>query len=218
MQFNPASDYNLDVEQFLAAIDANDLDSAVTHYGGDLLPGFTWDSVEFEDWLRLEREHLHQLALETLFAAAQEHLQAGRLDQAQELARRQLKLEAWREQAYRQLMQAYALAGDRTNALAQYELCRQQLLEHIGVDPAPETVQIREDIEAGRLGKVTAESTIRSPAKVRHNLPAETTPFIGREVEMADIQRQLTLEKQAAGNYRGPGRHWKDTVKPGGRG
>ena len=205
VQFNPTSDYKLDVEGFLAAIEVNDLNSAVTQYGGDLLPGFTCDSVEFEDWLRLEREHLHQLALETLSAAAQEHLQAGRLVQAQELARRQLKLEPWREQAYRRLMQVYALAGDRANALAQYELCRQQLWENFGVDPAPETQKIFEDIKAGRLGKITAQTTIHTPPKVRHNLPAETTPFIGREEEMADVQRQLTVQQQRLLTILGPG-------------
>ena len=205
VQFNPQSDYQLDVEQFMEAIEANDLETAVTHYQGDLLPGFICDSNQFEEWLRQEREILHQLALEAMVEAAQDHLQAGHYDRVKALARRQLSLEPWREQAYRQLMQAYALAGDRGNALAQFELCQKQLWDEIGVEPAAETVQLFEDIKAGRFGMVTAEATIRSPAKVRHNLPAETTPFIGREVETADIRRQLTAEKQRLVTILGPG-------------
>ena len=63
----------------MQAIEAHDLDAAVGHYAGELLPGFTCDSLEFEEWLGLEREHLHQLALEAMFEAAQDHLAAGRL-------------------------------------------------------------------------------------------------------------------------------------------
>ena len=67
VQFNCASDHTLDVTRFLRAVEASDLDAAVAHYAGELLPGFTCDSLEFEAWLRLERERLHQLALEALF-------------------------------------------------------------------------------------------------------------------------------------------------------
>lgn len=187
VQFNPQSDYELDVEQIIDAIAANDLETAVTHYQGDLLPGFICDSNQFEEWLRQEREILHQLALEAMVEAAQDHLQAGHYDRVQALARRQLGLEPWPEQAYRQLMLAYALAGDRGNALAQFELCQMQLWDEIGVEPAAETVQLYEDIKAGRFGMVTADTSIRSPLRVRHNLPADTMPFIGREIETADI-------------------------------
>jgi DNA-binding SARP family transcriptional activator len=64
VQLNPQSDYAVDVLQFLAAIEDQDLETAVSLYHGDLLPGFTCDSVEFEDWLRQERESLHHLGLE----------------------------------------------------------------------------------------------------------------------------------------------------------
>ena len=107
-QFNPDSDYTLDVSRFLAAIEMRDLDTAAALYQGELLPGFTCDSLAFEEWLRLERERLHQLALEAMFEAAQDHLAANRPDKAGALARRQLALEPWREPAHRQLMQGTA--------------------------------------------------------------------------------------------------------------
>lgn len=82
VQFNPAGDSALDVARFLRAIESHDLDAAVDHYRGDLLPGFNAGSAEFEDWLRLEREQLHRLALEAMFEAARDHLAAGRLERA----------------------------------------------------------------------------------------------------------------------------------------
>ena len=160
VQFNCASDHTLDVSRFLQAIEAHDLDAAVAHYGGELLPGFTCDSLEFEVWLRQERERLHHLALEAMFEAAQDHLAAGRLERTQAHARRQLALEPWREPAHRQLMQAHALAGDRAAALAQYEACRALLRDELGVEPAAETAALREAIAAGRYGPVATGETI----------------------------------------------------------
>ena len=140
-----------------------------------------------------------------MFESGQDHLGAGRYDRVQALARRQLNLEPWREQAYRQLMQAYALAGDRGNALAQFELCRAKLWDEMGVEPAAETDQLYEDIKAGRFGSITATASIHPPVRVRHNLPAGTTPFIGREIESADICRQLTHENQRLVTILAPG-------------
>ena len=205
VQFNCASDHTLDVTHFLRAIEAHDLDAAVAHYAGELLPGFTCDSLEFEDWLRLERERLHQLALEALFEAAQDHLAAGRPDKAQAHARRQLALEPWREPAHRQLMQAHALAGDRAAALAQYETAGATLGAELGVQPSPETVALREAIAAGRYGPGAAGETIRPPQPRRHNLPANLTPFIGREIELGQIERLLTREGQRLVTIVGPG-------------
>ena len=156
VQFNADSDFVLDANHFLQSIDRGELEAAVDVYYGDLLPGFTCDSLQFEDWLRHEREQLHHAALEAMFAVTEDHLQSGQLDQAQAVARRQLALEPWREPAYRQLMQAYALAGDRGSALAQYEVCREILWDELGVEPTAETVALYESIKVGDHGTIVA--------------------------------------------------------------
>ena len=205
VQFNPAGDYSLDVSRFLRAIEERDLDAAVSAYTGELLPGFTCDSLEFENWLRFEREGLHRLALEAMFEAAQDHLAARRLDKAQASARRQLVLEPWREPAHRQLMQAFALAGDRAAALAQYESCREALREELSAEPSPETVALRDEIRAGRYSLTATDETIRPPARTRHNLPTDATPFIGREIELVEISRLLSSEHRRLVTIVGPG-------------
>lgn len=205
VQFNPESDYDLDVDRFIKAIEENDLETAIASYYGELLPGFTCDSLEFEAWLRQERERLHRLALVAMFEITQDHLQAGRLEQAQETARRQLRFEPWRERAHRQLIQAYALAGDRGSALAQYDICREQLSAELGVEPTAETVALVAEIKSGRFGPVAVAPNRKPPAKVRHNLPANTTPFIGRELELTHIKHLLTQDKQRLVTIVGPG-------------
>ena len=187
VQFNPDSNFNLDVNQFLRAIELGDLETAVSQYHGELLPGFICDSSQFEDWLQLEREHLHQSALKAMFELTQSYLQDGRFEKAQIIARRQLSLESWREQAHCQLMQAYALAGDRGSALAQFEICRDVLWEELGVEPEVETVALYESIKAGNLSPIVASESKGPLVELPYNLPVYANPFIGREAELAAL-------------------------------
>ncbi len=79
IQFNAASDHSLDVADFLDALENDHLEQAVTLYQGDLLPGFTCDSLPFEEWLRVERERLHRLAMDALFELTSPQSFEGRL-------------------------------------------------------------------------------------------------------------------------------------------
>ena len=71
------------------------------------------------------------------------------MPRAESYARRCLQLEPWDEQAHRQVMQALALQGQRSAALAQYEACRKALAEELGVEPEPETTRLYQGIRAG---------------------------------------------------------------------
>lgn len=205
VQFNPHSDHSLDVSRLLRAIEAHDLETAVAAYSGELLPGFTCNSLEFENWLRIEREQLHRLAIEAMYETTQDHLSANRLDKAQATARRQLDLEPWREPAHRQLMQACALAGDRAAALTQFETCRKMLREELDIEPSFETIALLDKIKAGRFSRTVTDEIVYPPVRTRHNLPADTTPFIGREIELADIHRLLVREHFRLVTIVGPG-------------
>ncbi len=151
VQFNSDSQHSLDVRQFLDALDRGDLETAVSRYTGDLLPGFTCDSLEFEEWLRQERERLHGLALKVMADLTARQLRNGRVAAAQATARRQLELETWSESAHRQLIEALALAGDRGGALAQFDRCREILQAEMGLSPEPETVALVERIQNNDL-------------------------------------------------------------------
>ena len=205
VQFNQESDYEADVQAFLHGIDTGDLETAVSHYQGELLPGFTCDSLEFESWLRQEREHLHNLALETMAELTRDYLQNGRYDKAQTTAQKQIQLEPWREQAHRQLMQAFTLGGNRNKALQQFELCQATLQEELGVAPTEETITLFEDIKSGRLTPAASTESVRPPIKTKHNLPTDTTPLIGRELEIEQISQRIIKDKQRLITILGPG-------------
>ena len=70
------------------------------------------------------------------------------------LARRNLVLEPWDEEAHRQLIQALAFSGQRSLALAQYEGCARILRQDLGTGPSPETVALGESIREGTLQPV----------------------------------------------------------------
>jgi DNA-binding SARP family transcriptional activator/predicted ATPase len=198
IEFNPDGDYWLDTDAFAdlaGTVRAHPhrrleacgtciqrLTQAADLYRGDLLSGFYLDSLPFQEWLIMEREHLHRQAMETLYQLATCHNQRGEYRQAQHYARRQLKLEPWREEAHRQLMVALALSGQRSAALAQYESCRHALSVELRVEPEAETTTLYERVCDGDL----------HPGKTPpHNLPAQLTRFVGRETELDQIAGQL---------------------------
>ena len=183
----------LDVTIFQAAIegslilDPEDLERdlaplrrAVSLYRGDFLEGFyVKKALEFDEWALGQREQLRKLMLQALQVLTTHYARPGAdLQAAVGYARRWLSLEPWQEMAHRQLMLLLARSRQRSAALAQYETCRQVLAEELGVEPTAETTALYERLK-------TAEY-------VSTSLPAETTPFIGREAELAKIHSLLT--------------------------
>ena len=178
-QFNPDSEYGLDVADFLAALARDEWQTAVSLYNGDLLPSFTCNNLPFDDWLRQEREQCHRLVLDALFKLTAQRLAQADYQAAQNLARQQLALEPWREEGHKQLIQALALHGERSAAIAQYELCRAILAEELGIEPAWETKKLVAHIREQQVGN-TAVSQLNNAL-----LKRLTIPFVGRKTEFA---------------------------------
>lgn len=190
IQWNPASDYQLDAADFArlaASTDANDLEQTVALYQGEFLPGFSLPGCEaFGEWLLLTRERLAHLALTALDALTQARLAAGHYDQAEQHARRQLALDPWREAAHAQVMRALAYSGQRAAALAQYDACRRILDAELGVEPSPELAALYAHIKAGLL-RPPPLAVARGPLPP----PAPPTPLLGRDEELAFITARL---------------------------
>ena len=109
-----------------------------------------------------------------LFELADYSLARADYPKAQSLARQQLAWEPWREEAHRQLMQALALSGERSAALAQYETCRAVLQAELGIEPTAETEAL-----AARIRVQQPEQPARALAQRRLTLP-----FVGRNREV----------------------------------
>lgn len=191
VQFNAASDYTLDVTAFLAHLEHRQLEPAIALYQGELLPGFTCDSLPFEEWLRQEQQRLHRLALDALFELTNQSLARAEYQKAQSLARQQLALEPWREEAHRQLMHALVMSGERSAALAQYEACRAVLEEELGVHPSAETEALARNIRDQQL-----ELTARRVSDYYDDRRQLTIPFVGRKREYETLVNAYRLTER----------------------
>src|SRR5207253_1545578 len=98
----------------------------------------------------------------------------GEYDLASGYAHRQLELEPWREEAHMQVMRLLAVLGQRSAALAQYEVCRRVLLEELGIEPDAQTTALYEQIRAGPAGE--GESGASDATQGRPYLP-RTAPL-----------------------------------------
>ncbi|MCA9918909.1 MAG: tetratricopeptide repeat protein [Anaerolineales bacterium] len=189
VQFDTTVPHSLDIAQFenhlhrarSAAPPARSaaLQQAAALYRGDFLAGFyVRDAPEFEEWMLAQRARYRELALHTLHALAEHHLSRGEYCRAIDSATRLLALDAWREEAHRQLMIALARSGQRRAALTQYETCRRLLETELGSQPSAETTTLFTRIQAAG----------NTPP---HNLPPQPTPFVGRTEELAQISACL---------------------------
>jgi predicted ATPase/DNA-binding SARP family transcriptional activator len=207
VQFNDASDSWVDVvafEQLLSEglglwgdtsarppdpLAVEQLEEAVTLYRGSFLQGFSLRRCpEFDAWLLIARERLQRQASSALNQLATYHEQRGEIERACDYVRRRVELEPWLEEAHRELMRLLALSGQRSLALAQYEICRRTLREELDVAPSGATTRLYEQIRTGAPQRAAA---VAAAPRAHHNLPAQATPFVGRVAMLAQISTLL---------------------------
>lgn len=96
---------------------------------GDLLPGW------YDDWVVVERERIRQVCLAAAEQMADSLLAIGDSRRAIEAASAVVAAEPLREAAHRVLICAYVCAGNRAEALRQFERCRVLLRDELGLQP-----------------------------------------------------------------------------------
>jgi predicted ATPase/DNA-binding SARP family transcriptional activator len=177
------------------------LAAAADLYLGDFMAGLTLaDSPEFDDWQALQTESLRQELAGALQQLARWQTLQGDYQAALKSAQRRLNLDPLHEPAQRQLMRLYAWAGDRSAAMRQYQACCRLLDVELGLPPDETTRQLVQAIQAGQalpLPSLTMGKDARPAAyqilpstaamTLRHNLPPQPTPFVGRRQELAQI-------------------------------
>ncbi len=120
------------------------LEAAVALWGGEPLP-----EERYADWAASWRERLSSLHADVLAALAEAHGRAGDNAAAARAARSLVDLDPLDERSQRLLMEAYAAAGRRGDALRQFMECRRALVEQLGIEPEAETLALQRRILAG---------------------------------------------------------------------
>lgn len=157
--FNRQLDYRYDVDEFEALVAQAErlldpepleaekaLEEACALYRGPYLDGMDFPDEEWCFWRREELARRHQGALQTLGDLRQARAE---YDAALEVYRRLLAADPLREDTHRDVMRCLALGGDRNAALRHYQTLVGLLLEQLGVEPLPETVELYEAIAMG---------------------------------------------------------------------
>jgi DNA-binding SARP family transcriptional activator len=127
------------------AVCAGALRHAVSLYEGNLLEGW------YQDWCLYHRERLENTYLSMLdklmaYCELQEEYEAGLA-----YGERLLLQDRARERTYCRLMRMRYFAGDRAGALREFQRCEAALREELGVAPAKQTTELREQICADLL-------------------------------------------------------------------
>lgn len=121
------------------------LEDAVRLYRGDLLDGW------FQDWCLFERERLQNDFLETLEKLVCVCEAGCDSERGLAYARRMLAVDPAREQVHRHVMRLHVLAGNRIQALREFQRCERTLIQELGVKPSQETCALYESIRDGRV-------------------------------------------------------------------
>ncbi|MFL5954510.1 MAG: ABC transporter substrate-binding protein [Gaiellaceae bacterium] len=132
-------------------------------------------------WVEQMRRDLAETRERALSVLADACLRSGAAREAARWAEELIALSPFREAAYRRLMEAHVVAGNRAEALRVYEHCRQLLAEELGAYPSPETDSIyRALLEAPQ-------------ASVRTTPVAEPIVEPGKVVEHRSRKRRAAL-------------------------
>jgi len=173
--------------------------AALNLYAGELLP-----DDRYEAWAEHKREALRQTYLSSLMELAALHEEQGESKPAIAALGRAVEVYAGHEEAHLGLMRLYAADGRRTEAIEQYGRLRRTLSEQLGIEPGEPARLFYERMVAGQQpeagpskGKGIVAPAGRSVggSRKRNNLPAERTSFVGREEEMVEVERLLSMTR-----------------------
>ena len=166
--------------------------AAIDLYAGDLLP-----EDRYEEWAEVRCEELRQHYLTLLLELAGLHEGREERDPAIEALRKATSEEPTLEEAHASLMRLHALSGRPEHALAQYERLRNALRSGTGMQPAEATRRLRDEIAAGTLLSTPPAGPAQSVPSdhAKHNLTAPVSSFVGREREMVEIKRALSMTR-----------------------
>ena len=183
IQFNLESDCWLDLAEFERQITSSDeeiLQSAIQLVRGPFLDGFSsGDSIPFDEWLVLKRERMNRLALGILHNLAETYEERCEYDLALPYAWKQVEIEPWLEEAHQQLMRLLALNGQRSTALAQFDVCRKTLRKELDVEPSLATKELLEAIRAEKLEGLAILRAERLPPQIDLYPEPGELPFKG---------------------------------------
>jgi len=193
LAFDHQKDYWLDINAFenqfrdidlqkqggLEETQAKQLESVLELYQGNFLADFFLrDGRGFEEWAVLQRERLRLLAQERFRLLAHYQLEVGDYAAGILTATRWMNLAPYDEDACRTLMWLLARDGQRNVAIQHFRDLEKLLTADLGISPTPATSALCKRLQNLDFPPFS-------------NLPTPVTSFVGRSVEIAEIEQEI---------------------------
>ncbi len=195
--FKPDSPYWLDITELHTTLTSADqwiathqrfsvsaaaaLEEGLSQYRGKFLQGVSLrDALSIEEWIQSENARLNVRLLQAYHRLGEYALRQGASNMGILHLQRALELDPLDEESHRLLIQLHSQSGNRSAAIAQYELCRRLLGNELRIEPAPETTALYLEIHRQKTTANSVKTTINT-------LPIPATPFI----ERASLQTAL---------------------------
>lgn len=160
------------VEALAGSDDEDTLKNAIDLIGGDLMEGLYVGEAPYEEWLASERERFRLMSCRIYVRLMDNAEGAGRFEEALTYGSKLLALDPLQEQVHRAMMRLYVAQGRHDAALSQYERCRRELSQQLGVQPALETEELVRIIRARRQAGA-AGAAVRALAAGRGKQPEQ---------------------------------------------
>ena len=173
----------LDVEDFESLEAEGDWDGAANLVAGEFMEGLSIKGEwAFEEWLTAERTFWRNRSTNALSRWSEKLLATGRTREALQAAMRGLRIDAASGTATKAAMKSLALDGDRTDALALYDVYLERLAE-LGAQPDIETQKLADKVRSERIWQLppTVATSNTKGAESRR------APLIGRGEELAAL-------------------------------
>ena len=204
--FNHESEHEIDVLTFAKKLNdllaqgqstlteetAVQLSTVLDQNKSDFLHGFYLPHAPgFEQWQSIEQAKYRRLMERGLGQLVDFYLSYGRFHPGIDTASRLLTLNPLNETGNRQMMELLWRSGKRSSALRQFEEMRTLLAKELDITPTAETISLY--------------NRIRTAHQPHNNLPSQTSPFIGREQDLAALQKNLAAPECRLVTVLGPG-------------
>jgi DNA-binding SARP family transcriptional activator/TolB-like protein len=165
-----------DVAAFQTAIESGDLEQAVELYGGGFLDGlFLKGALEFEEWVREERDRYSRAYAQALEELAERASLHGDHLQAASWWRDLVAHDPCSDRTVTRLMEALAAAGDRAEALRQADAYAVLMRETFDAAPDETVMEL-----VGRLREEPAKRTRTGGAETVLKPRGDTAAWISR--------------------------------------
>lgn len=207
IQISPSASFRLDIREFeqvfntfsakdpreLSSKDSKTIGSAINLYRGDLLEGW------YQDWCLFERERFQVMHLTLLDKLVQYCEMHGHYSVGLAYGTDILRHDHAYERTHRQMMRLYCMAGDRTQALHQYQRCVTALRNELDIEPSESTKQLYEEIRSDTFGSAPpsgrkASREITEPAQALSRMLSRLEQFSD---ELSKIRFRIEQEVKA---------------------